>query len=253
MSQYWPALQMMNQVAGEVGLPRMTTIATGSADQNAVQVNQLLAALNSAGNELNFYYPWEQFRKEIEYQLIADIGSYALPDDWAYFIDQTQWDRTNHWPLLGPKSAAEWAWLKGGLLASFPRMRYRVMQNKIEFWPTPASNSQFRMAMEYVSSWWVSGTAAGGTGPVDPNLPTKDIVTQDGDVVWYNPWLMVKYTKLKWLELKNFPADAARADFQRMFDSLQGKDVGAQVLSLVPRQTPFFIGPWSVPDGNWNV
>jgi hypothetical protein len=64
---------------------------------------------------------------------------------------------------------------------------------------------------------------------------------------------MVKYTKLKWMQLKNFPSEAAAADFNRMYDALRGKDVGAQVLSLVPRQTPFFIGPWSIPDGNWNV
>jgi hypothetical protein len=100
--------------------------------------------------------------------------------------------------------------------------------------------------MEYVSNWWVSGA-----GFVEP---TTDYVVADGDTLWYNPWLLVKFTKLKWFELKGFPqAASAGADFQRMFDSLVGKDVGAQVLSLVPQKTPFFIGPWSVPDGNWNI
>lgn len=250
---YWPALQVMNQVAGEVGLPRMTTIVAGPDAQDSVQINQLLAALNSAGNELLLYYPFEQFHREIEYQLIADVARYDLPPGWAYFIDQTQWDRTNHWPLLGPKSPAEWAWLKGGLLASFPRMRYRVMNNRLEFWPTPASNSQFKMAMEYVTGHWVQGVAPGGTGPTDEPQPNTDIVRADGDILWYNPWLLVKYAKLKWLQLKNFPSDAAGTDFQRLYDSLLGKDTGAQVLSLVPQNTPFFIGPWSVPDGNWNI
>jgi hypothetical protein len=138
--QYWSALQIVNQVAGEVGLSKVVTLFAPD-DVNSVQSNQLLAALNSAGNELLLYYPWEQFSKEFAVDLVAGQGSYALPPDWAYFIDQTQWDQTNHWPLLGPKSAAEWAWLKGGLLASFPRMRYRVMGNKFEVWPVPQSNS----------------------------------------------------------------------------------------------------------------
>ena len=245
--QYWNALDTLNQVAGEVGLPRMATIVVGPDDQNSVQINQLLAALNSAGNELGLYYPWEQFHREIEYQLVEGQGAYALPPDWNYFIDQTQWDRTNHWPLLGPKSPAEWAWLKGGLLASFPRMRYRVMNNKLEFWPVPQSNSEFRMAMEYVSSHWVQSPDA-----VDQQ-PDKAMVNQDGDILWYHPWLLVKYAKLKWMTLKNFPAEAAASDFKQMYDSLKGKDTGAQVLSMVPQRTPFFIGPWSVPDGNWNV
>ncbi len=241
---YWPALQIVNQVAGEVGLAKVTTLFAPD-DTNTVQSNQLLAALNSAGNELGFYYPWEQFRKEFVLNLVADQGSYDLPPGWSYFIDQTQWDTTNHWPLLGPKSAAEWAWLKGGLVASFPRMRYRVMANKLEFFPVPASNSEFRMSMEYVTDNWVQSDG-------NPE-PDAAMVTKDGDKVWFQPWLMVKYTKLKWLQTKGFPTDAAQADFARMFESMKGKDTGAQVLSLVPLRTPFFIGPWSVPDGNWNV
>lgn len=244
--QYWPALQIVNQVAGEVGLGRVSTLFAPD-DQNTVQSTQLLAALNSAGNELGFYYPWEQFKQEWVIQLQLGKGSYDLPPGWSYFIDQTQWDRTNHWPLLGPKSPAEWAWLKGGLLASFPRMRYRVMGNKFEVFPVPASNSLFELSMEYVSENW-----AQGPGSADQK-PDKSMVTVDGDIVWYQPWLMVKYTKLKWLEIKDFPQEAARSDFMKMFDALKGKDVGAQVLSLVPRTTPFFIGPWSIPDGNWNV
>ena len=244
--QYWPALQIVNQVAGETGQTQVQTLFNPD-DLTNTQNAQLLAALQSAGNELMLYYPWEQFHKELVIDLVADVGAYDLPGDWAYFIDQTQWDRTNHWPLLGPKSPAEWAWLKGGLLASFPRMRYRVMGNKIEFWPTPASNSEFHMAMEYVSGNWVQTTTA------TDGKPDAALVKADGDICWYHPWLMVKYTKLKWLQLKGFDQAAAQADFQRMWESLRGKDTGAQVLSLVPQQTPFFIGPWSIPDGNWNV
>jgi hypothetical protein len=244
--EYWPALQIVNQVAGEVGLAKVQTLFAPD-DQNAVQSNQLLSALNSAGNELGFYYPWEQFKKEWVFTLVEGQSSYDLPPGWSYFIDQTQWDRTNHWPLLGPKSAAEWAWLKGGLLASFPRMRYRVMNNKFEVFPTPASNSEYVLSMEYVTENWVQSASS------TDQEPNAALVMADGDLVWYQPWLMVKYTKLKWMQLKNFPSEAAASDFQRMYAALQGKDAGAQVLSLVPRQTPVFIGPWSIPDGNWSI
>jgi len=33
---------------------------------------------------------------------------YALPDDWSKQITQTEWDRTDRWPLLGPQSSQEW-------------------------------------------------------------------------------------------------------------------------------------------------
>lgn len=238
--EYWSAIDILNQVYGELGIPKMQTVV----DEDP-QNTQMLSALNVAGSELLTYYPWEQFQKTWEFALEADKGSYDLPSDWKYFIDQTQWDTTNHWPLLGPKSPAEWAWLKGGLLASFPRMRYRIKNNKIEFFPVPAANSEFTMSMEYVSGNWVQA-------PGQPE-PSHSVVKNDGDIIWYDPWLANKYTKLKWTQLKGFDPTAAQADFLRLYNALMGKDTGAQVLSLVPQRTPFFIGPWSIPDGNWNV
>lgn len=242
--QFWPALQIINQVAGEVGLAKVTTLFA-SEDINTVQSNQLLAALNSAGNELGFYYPWAQLKQQWSPPLVANQSSYTLPPGWSYFVDQTQWDKTNGMPLLGPKSAAEWAWLTSGNVASFPRMRYRVMANKFEILPVPKAGTTTVLTMEYVSENWVAGAPSA--------VPNQALVLADGDVVWYQPWLMVKYTKLKWLQLKGFPSDAAAGDFQRMFDALKGKDVGAPILSLVPRNSMMFIGDQSIPDGNWNV
>lgn len=242
--QYWSAYDIIKQLAGELGLTVENTIT--KADD--VQGQQLLAALNAAGNELNIIYPWEQFLKEWTVQTEVDKGSYDLPVDWKYFLDQTQWDRTNRWPLLGPKSPAEWAWLKGGLLATFPRMRYRVVGNKFTIWPIPESSSTtFLLAMEYVSGNWVQNSES------TDQTPNAAMVKNDGDIIWYDPWAAIKFAKLKFYQLKGFDTTAVQADFLRVYESLKGKDSGAQVLSLVPIRTPFFIGPWSVPDGNWNV
>lgn len=236
--QFWPAVDILKQLSGELGLPVQTTVV----NVDNVQGSQLLSLLNSAGNELVTYYPWAQFRKQWEFSLVANQESYDLPSDWAYFIDQTQWDRTNHWPLLGPKSAAEWAWLKGGIVAAFPRMRFRVMNGKMFFFPTPESDSEYNLAMEYVSGNWV---LSGGT--------PRAMITQDGDIPQYDPWLLIKYTKLKFYELKGFEVANVKAEFMRVFESLTGKDTGAEVISLTPMKTPVFIGPWSIPDGSWNT
>lgn len=243
MSAYWSAVQILKQVSGELGLPQQTTVV----DANNVQGSQLLSLLNSAGNELMLYYPWEQFKQEWVWPTVQDQDEYPLPQDWRYFVDQTQWDRTNHWPLLGPKSPQEWAWLKGGIVASFPRMRFRVKNNKFCLFPKPALVNgiftPFTMAMEYVRSTWVQPASG----------PATDMVMLDGDTVQYDPWLLIKFVKFKFYELKNFDTKAVQADFVRVFDSLTGKDVGAEILSLAPRPSPAFIGPWSIPDGNWNV
>jgi hypothetical protein len=237
MADYWSAADVLKQLVGELGLPKMPSIA--SVDD--VQAVQLLSLLNSAGNELLTYYPWAQFAKEWAWQTVKGQSDYDLPQDWSYFIDQTQWDRTDHWPLYGPKSAQEWAWLKGSLVAALPRQRFRVANNKFMLWPIPGSPN-VTMAMEYIVRNWVIGA----TSPAS-------MVTQDGDVIQYNPWLIIKFVKMKFYELKGFPTTGVQGDFMRIFNSLTGKDTGAKILSLAPRHQSPYLGPWSVPDGSWNV
>lgn len=247
MANYWAAADILKQVAGELGLPRPATI-TGIED---VQSVQLLSLLNSCGNELLLYYPWAQFSKEWVLPTVVGKGDYDLPTDWMYFKDQTQWDRTDHWPLLGPKSPQEWAWLKGSLAAALPRQRFRVANDKFMLWPIPAAPTVAPvepyvppvLAMEYVVKNWVLKT--GGV--------TVDLITQDGDIVMYNPWLVIKFVKVKFYELKGFPTTGVQGDLMRIFNSLTGKDVGAKVLSLAPHYNSEYLGPWSVPDGSWTV
>ena len=239
---YWTSLAVLNQAAGELGLPQYPTIV----GIDNVQSVQLLALLNAAGNELYLYYPWEQFHKEATWVTVDSQGDYALPDDWGYFVDQTQWDRTNHWPLLGPKSAQEWAWLKGGLIASAPRTRYRVREGTLLIWPVPpVGHTSITLAMEYVSKYWIGATGT-ETG-------IQDMVDHDTDIMLYNPWLLIKYLKLKYYELKGFDTTNVQSDFMRIFNALTGKDVGGPILSLARQQSTVYVGPWSVPDGSWNV
>lgn len=240
MSNYWKALQAINQVAGELGLPKTNSIA----GDTSVQTTQLLALMNSAGNELLNYYPWEQFRKEWVFDTVGDQGEYALPVDWAYNLDQTQWDRTDHWPLIGPKSAQEWAWLKGGLLAAAPRLRFRVAGNKFMIWPVPDSDHAYNIAQEYISRYWVMP---------DSTQSSSDMIDLDSDIVLYDPWLFTRYVKLKFYQLKGFDQTAVQADFMRIFNALTGKDVGAPILNMSPRPVSQYLGPWSVPDGSWNL
>jgi hypothetical protein len=240
---YWTAGQIIKQATGELGLPY------GVAQSNNSGTVQAWAILNAAGNDLVQFHPWQQLLKEWSITTVANQGGYPLPADWSYFLDQTVWDRTDHWPMLGPKSPQEWAWLKGGLLAAAPRMRYRVMDNNFEIWPVPGSYAGMiglNIALEYVNKNWVTHIGDTGEEPAD-------MVAMEGDIVNLHPWLVVKLVKLKFYELKGFNQDAVRQDFVRLFLSLTGKDKGAPKLSLAPIYPPLFIGPWSIPDGSWDT
>lgn len=235
---YWTSLQLAKQICGELGLPIPSSVVNAE-----VQSIQILSLMNSGGNELLLYYPWEQFKKEFAPAIVAGTPDYDLPVDWRYAVDQTQWDRTNSWPLLGPKSPQEWAWLKGSSVAALPRIRYRIQNDKFKLYPTPGQT--YNITLEYVSSWWVMAS--------DATTPNKEMIALDTDKVCYDPWLMVKFVKYKFYELKGFPTGGVQADFMRVFNSLTGKDTGAEILSLTPGYQSPYIGPYSIPDGSWQV
>lgn len=239
---YWTGLQIIQQASLEMGLVAPTTIV-GSTDVGTLQ---LLALLNASGNELITYYPWAQFKAQWNFTCDGVSASYDLPADWGYFVDQTQWDRTNRWPMLGPKSPQEWAWITGGLVASAPRVRFRVMDGKFYVWPVTITSN---LNMEYV----ITGFAQDVSVTPFPGGTQVAMVSKDTDIVMFDPWLMVKFLKLKFYQLKAFDTTAVLTDFTRLFDSLTGKDVGAPVLNLNIQTTPMFIGPWSVPDGSWST
>ena len=235
----WNALRIATQVAGELGLDVPASLVSTS-DKIA---SQLLSLMNAAGAELLMYFPWEQLAKEYAPAIIANQDAYALPADFAYFRDQTQWDRTNRWPLMGPKSAQEWAFLKGSLVAALPRQRFRLQGGSFVLFPAPTSALNIRA--EYISEWWV-GLGAG-------SAPVKDTITLDTDLIYYNPWLIVKFVKFKFYELKGFPTAGVNADFMRAFDSQTSNDLGAEKLNMAGNVTNFYLGPGSVPDGSWVV
>lgn len=240
---YWTALQILSQVAGEIGLPRPVTIV----GVDNVQSVQLLSLLNSAGNELFLYYNWEQLVRE---WLITTTAAtdYPVPADLSHFTDQTQWDRSNHWPLMGPKSPQEWAWLKGSLVSTQPRLRYRIANDNLKIFPAPTVG--LSLAMEYVSTDWVQSTSVAADPVYGANT---SLVTLDADIVYYNPWLIIKFIKYKFYELKGLATNGVQADFVRIFESLTGKDTGAEILSLAPCRTEFLIDARSIPDGNWGM
>lgn len=234
----WTALQIMTQVAGELGLSRPTDVADTSDKQSV----QLLALMNAAGNELLNYHTWEFLREEWSITTAGSAASYPLPADYSYFLDQTQWDRSNRWPLLGPKSAQEWAWMKGAQVASLPRTRWRLRGREFLIHPVPADGLTF--TMEYIKKNWLM---------LSDGVTEGSMIVDNDDTVQYDEWLMIKFTKLKFYELKGFPTSSVQADFVRVFDTLTGKDTGAPILSMAPVVVQPYIGAHSIPDGSWST
>ena len=164
---------------------------------------------------------------------------YDLPSDWNFQINRTHWDRTNHWELIGPESPQAWQYLKGGIIASGPRVRYRILANKFQIWPLAVSESN--LAYEYISTSWIYAAAA--------TSPTKSAFTVDTDTTIFRDRLMITGLKLRFWEIKGFDTTALERAYNMELEKEKGQDKGAPTLSLSPRFGNIFIGPQNVPDG----
>jgi hypothetical protein len=254
MAEARTVLWVVQQAMVEMGLPKPAEVV---ASQDAT-VQQMLALLNRAGTDMVIGFPWEQLIKEWIITTEDGVSEYDMPSDWSYFTDQTQWDRTNHWPLLGPKTAQEWQWLKGGLLSSGPRLRYRVVSGKFEIWPVPSpantptgdSNTTgvfapWTLAMEYIADTWLKDA--------DQTNTFYASVQADTNILLLDPWIVSAYLKLKYWEAKGLNTAAYTKDFLGTWEARIGKNKGAPMLTLAPRARTMLIGINNIPDGSWNV
>lgn len=166
---------------------------------------------------------------------------FAMPSDFDRLIDRTDWDKSQHWEMLGPETAQQWQWLTSGYISSGPRVRYRVLGGTFTIWPPLGANHQ--LGFEYVSNLWV--TATGGT------TPTKSAFTVDTDTCIFPDRLMVLGVKLKYFEIKGFETTAFYRDYTAQLDMAKAFDAGSPTLSFAPRQSSVLIGFENIPDSNY--
>lgn len=173
--------------------------------------------------------------------------TYPLPSDYKYTQNRTQWDRTNHWELLGPDSPQMDMWHRSGIVAMGPRRHFRQIghaTNTWRLWPPPTEiTAPIQLAFEYVSTDWVniSGT----------NITTSDFWTTDADTSYLDSRALVKWLKWKYQQAKGFAFDVFRNDCIEFVETLIARDGAAPTLHMSKRVHTMFLSPAQIIDGNF--
>lgn len=169
--------------------------------------------------------------------------TYDVPDDFQTFINRTQWDRTNHWELIGPMSPQENQWVMSGIVTTGPRRRFRQVGRGVDvfrIWPPPTSNdTPATLAYEYVSNYWAASAA--GT-------PQAGFV-YDTDTSVYDDRVVIAGIKYMYFASKGFDATRLERDYRTYIQTSIGRDGGGATLDMARRRFPIFISPASVQDG----
>ena len=166
---------------------------------------------------------------------------YDLPTDFETITDNTHWDKTKHWQMLGPEDAQQWQWLKSGYISTGPRIRWRILGQQFQIWPP--YNTQEYLGFEYRSKGW----ARSATGQV------KNSFTADTDTTIYDDRLLVLGTKLKYFQIKSFDTTALQQDYFRVLNVVKANDKGSANLSFAPYPTKVLIGYANIPDTGYGT
>lgn len=188
---------------------------------------------------------------EVGTEITFAKDTYDLPenDDFDRYITSTWWDRTNHWRLIGPDSPQMDQYLRSGIFATGPRIRWRQVGKKPAVWriwpPPTASNTPDALVWEYVSKNWVKKN----TDPVT----YANKMTADDDEPLLDEQAVILGCKWRMWQIKGFSAEAQemQAEYVDYVNALMARDGGIPDLFLNRRSGPFLIGMDNVQDGFW--
>ena len=234
--------EILNRVAAEVGIAPVND-PFASANASFIQMRYLL---NTAGEELQQAYPWEALTRQ--HAILTDSnnnGSFPLPDDFGYLVNQTGWERAQSTPLGGPLSAQDWAYLNSsGTQNESLFVSFRFKEGKFCTYPSPAP-SGLDINFEYISCNWVTD---GG----DPAI-YRSAVQLGSDKPLFDKTLITRYVKLKYLESTGFDTTKAQDDFTQTFNFLTGFDKAAPILSMAGRRSNPYLSAVNIPSQNYGV
>jgi hypothetical protein len=160
---------------------------------------------------------------------------YSLPSDYDRQVDNTHYDKSKRWQMLGPETAQQWQFLKSSYISTGPRLRYRIMGGYFQIWPMLGTPEY--CGFEYQSNGWVN-----------PMTTATSTFQADTDVCAFPDRLMIDGIKYFYLRAKGFTYDYALADFNRHLSIAKANDHGSPKLSMAPRLAEVLIGIDQVPD-----
>lgn len=198
--------------------------------------------------------------------------TYAVPTDLDWLQNQTMWDRTNRWALLGPDSPQTSQWLQSGIVPITPRRHFRQFGpggNNFRIWPPPSEiATPLQLVFEYVS---LNAVQIGGVGGStlsggsfssdfgsDFNIGTAVVpaqyaqyFTSDSDTPLLDDQAIIMGLKWQFWRIKGFNFQDMKNEWVDYVQRLIGRDGSAPTLRLINRPTSILISPANIQDGNY--
>lgn len=172
---------------------------------------------------------------------------YFFPADYDRPIDNTQWDKSRHWQMVGPLSPQQWQFRKSGYISTGPRIGFRNLGGMFQTWP-PLASTEY-LGFEYVSNSWAR--SSDGTG--------KSSMTADADTCIFHDRLMILALKVKYRTAKGLSTGSVNEPGTLLYEyagelaRAKAADGGATILSMSPRRSSLLLSEANIPDTGYGL
>lgn len=147
--------------------------------------------------------------------------AYPMPTDFEYFVEQTFWDGSYRWQLLGPIDAQEKNVIKWGISPVGPRRRFWIRNNTMFINPTP-TNSTDVIAFDYFSNSWCNSALG----------VAQSVWTADTDTYALNEECFIQGMKWRFLRAKGLDFATEANDYQIVTQRVLARNGGQRDLPI---------------------
>jgi hypothetical protein len=232
---------LISDAAIELGLEEAPI--TDPYAETSVHIIQLLAILKSLGQDLQRTYDWSQLHTEGSFTTDA-TNIFSLPDDFDRFIEDTTWNRTDT-TQTSSIGAREWQEFKARSTVGTANLQLRLQGSSVKILPVTDTGST--VYYEYVTAYWVQSAAA----IVALTGPDKDAPTVSTDRVWFDRRAIITGLKMRWLQDRGYPAEAAERQHSDALSSAKSSGPGKPVSLTSGRSAAPQMG--TPPETDWGT
>ena len=215
-------LTICQAVTDEIGIAKPTSVVGNTSDENAVR---MLALAQRSGKTLATRN-WSVLQTEHTFQTANGTSAYSFPADFARFLPQTSWNRTDYRWLRGSVTAQEWQWRQSGIAQSRETdqvFMIRADSGQRKFFIDPTPTAVETVAYEYIGNTWCQ--SASGTG--------QTAWAADDDVSRIDEYLIELDLKCRLLRSLGLDYGEEKYESEREIEKAFARDKPGELLDLV--------------------
>lgn len=231
-------LGIVKEFCGRRALPVPSIVMASQDDQYL----QIVGLLHQVLEDLSSRKVWTRFSKEATFLSLAgeDQGDInVIAPGFKWMKNNTFWNRTKRLPVFGPRSAVEWAQLKGSPMTG-PFMQYRLREDRMLIdGPHSAGDT---LSFEYSSEYLIQGS----------DSVYKQYFSKDDDTALVKDAIVLAGLTWMWKEAKGFKYAEDFRRYESLLADQSGHDGSKATLSMDGGAGQFSPGIM-IPNGTWKV